>query len=47
MKFGGTSIGNGEHIQHVANLINNYVSQGHKIVVVVSALESVTDDLIK
>jgi aspartate kinase len=47
MKFGGTSIGNGKHIQHVANLINNYVSQGHQIVVVVSALKSVTDDLIK
>ena len=47
MKFGGTSIGNGEHIQHVANLINNYVSKGHQIVVVVSALERVTDDLIK
>ena len=47
MKFGGTSIGNGEHIQHVAKLINNYVSQGHQIVVVVSALQGVTDDLIK
>jgi len=47
MKFGGTSIGNGEHIQHVANLINNYVSEEYQIVVVVSALERVTDNLIK
>lgn len=47
MKFGGTSIGNGEHIEKVANLVNNYVNQGHQIVVVVSALERVTDSLIQ
>ena len=37
----------GENIRHVANLIANYISQGYTIVVVVSALEGVTDKLIE
>ncbi len=47
MKFGGTSIGNGEHIQHVASLISNHLGKGYQMVVVVSALEGVTDELIE
>jgi len=45
MKFGGTSVGSGEHIRHVASLISNHVGKGYQIVVVVSALKGVTDDL--
>lgn len=37
----------GENIRHVADLIANYVSQGYRIVAVVSALEGVTDKLIE
>lgn len=37
----------GENIRHVANLIANYVSQGYRVVAVVSALEGVTDKLIE
>lgn len=47
MKFGGTSVGNGEHIQHVASLISNYLGKGYQMVMVVSALKGVTDDLIE
>ena len=37
----------GENIRHVANLIADYVSQGYRVVAVVSALEGVTDKLIE
>jgi len=47
MKFGGTSVASGENIRHVANLIANYINQGYTIVVVVSALQGVTDKLIE
>ncbi len=47
MKFGGTSVGSGEHIQHVAGLISNHLGKGYQIVVVVSALKGVTDELIE
>ena len=47
MKFGGTSVASGENIRHVADLIANYVGQGYRVVAVVSALEGVTDKLIK
>jgi aspartate kinase len=47
MKFGGTSVASGENIRHVANLIANYVGKGYYVVVVVSALEGVTDKLIE
>ncbi len=47
MKFGGTSVASGENVRHVANLIANYVSQGYRVVAVVSALEGVTDKLIE
>jgi aspartate kinase len=47
MKFGGTSVGSGEHIQHVASLISNHIGKGYQMVVVVSALKGVTDNLIE
>ncbi len=47
MKFGGTSVASGENVRHVANLIAKYVSQGYRVVAVVSALEGVTDKLIE
>jgi len=40
-------VASGENIRHVANLIANYVSQGYRVVAVVSALEGVTDKLIE
>lgn len=45
MKFGGTSVGDGPRILHVARLIQNY-AQEDRIVSVVSAMSGVTDALI-
>jgi len=46
MKFGGTSVGTGENIRHVADLVTKY-SKDHKVAVVVSALAGVTNSLIE
>ena len=43
MKFGGTSIGDGKKIRHVAQLLKSYHEEGNQIVVVTSALGGVTD----
>jgi len=40
-------VATGENIRRVANLIANYVSQGYRVVAVVSALEGTTDKLIE
>jgi aspartate kinase len=47
MKFGGTSIASGENIRRVANIVADSVKQDHKVVVVVSAIAGVTDQLIE
>ena len=47
MKFGGTSVATGEKIRHVADLVAKYAGQGCGVVVVVSALDGVTDKLIE
>ncbi len=47
MKFGGTSVGTGENIRHVADLVTQYAKTENRIVVVVSALASVTNNLIE
>jgi len=46
LKFGGTSMGSVERIQHVADLIIETKQQGHDVVVVVSAMSGETDRLI-
>ena len=46
MKFGGTSVGTGDNIRHVADLVTQY-SKEHKVAVVVSALAGVTNSLIQ
>ena len=45
-KFGGTSVANPERIKAVAEKVAKFVSQGHKIVVVVSAMSGETNKLI-
>jgi aspartate kinase len=47
MKFGGTTVASGENIRRIANLIASHISQGHKVVAVVSALDGVTEKLIE
>ena len=47
LKFGGTSVGTIERIQHVANIIKKEVSDGNKIIAIVSAMAGKTNELIK
>src|SRR5438552_9605286 len=46
-KFGGTSVGNTDRIKNVAARVARYRAGGDQIVVVVSAMSGVTDNLIK
>src|SRR6202453_3434558 len=45
-KYGGTSVGNAERIRAVAEHVAQTRRDGHEVVVVVSAMGKVTDDLI-
>ena len=45
-KFGGTSVGSVERIEAVADRVCGYLDQGHRIVVVSSAMAGETDRLI-
>jgi len=46
-KFGGTSVGNPDRIKNVAKRVAQHRAQGDQIVVVVSAMSGVTDNLIR
>ena len=46
LKFGGTSVGTSQRIQHVANIIKKERSLGNQIIVVVSAMAGKTNELI-
>ena len=45
-KFGGTSVGDLERIQNVANRVAKSVQEGHQVVVVVSAMSGETNKLV-
>ena len=45
-KYGGTSVGSVERIEHVAEKIISYRKQGHQVIVVVSAMSGETDRLL-
>ena len=47
LKFGGTSVGSIERIQHVANIIKKEHDSGNQVIVVVSAMAGKTNELIK
>jgi len=46
-KYGGTSMGSVERIEHVASKVASWARQGHQVVVVVSAMSGETDRLLK
>src|SRR5512147_2341539 len=46
-KYGGTSVANTERIKNVASRVASYRAKGDQVVVVVSAMSGVTDNLIK
>ena len=45
LKFGGTSVGTVDRIQHVAKIIKKECTAGNKIIVVVSAMAGQTNNL--
>lgn len=47
MKFGGTSVGSVEAIQNVIQIVKRAVTEGDRVVVVVSAMSGVTDQLLQ
>ena len=47
LKFGGTSVGTIERIQHVANIIQKEHSSGSQVIAIVSAMSGKTNELIK
>ena len=47
LKFGGTSVGSIERIQHVANIIKKEHDSGNQIIAVVSAMSGKTNELVK
>ncbi|HOY58801.1 MAG TPA: aspartate kinase [Verrucomicrobiota bacterium] len=46
-KYGGTSVGNPDRIKNVASRVAQHRARGDRLVVVVSAMSGVTDNLIK
>ena len=46
LKFGGTSVGSIERIIHAANIIKKEHENGHKVIVVVSAMSGKTNELL-
>ncbi|WP_028080649.1 aspartate kinase [Solimonas soli] len=46
-KYGGTSMGSVERIEHVAGKVASWRAKGHQVVVVVSAMSGETDRLLK
>ena len=47
LKFGGTSVGTIDRIQHVANIIKKEQSEGNKVIAIVSAMAGKTNELIQ
>ena len=45
LKFGGTSVGTIDKIKHVANIIKKRISEDNQVIVIVSAMSGVTNDL--
>lgn len=46
MKFGGTSVADLERISHVAHIVKKTIDEGYQVVVVVSAMAGVTNQLV-
>src|SRR5438552_8480588 len=46
-KYGGTSVGNPERIKNVTKRVANFHARGDQVVVVVSAMSGVTDNLLR
>jgi len=47
LKFGGTSVANITRMRHVAGIVKGYIDEGHRVVVVVSAMDGITNELVE
>ena len=47
LKFGGTSVANVTQLQHVAHIIKKQAEAGHELIVVVSAMAGITNELVE
>jgi aspartate kinase len=47
IKFGGTSVADAERIRHAASLVKRILADGHQVVVVTSAMATVTNRLVE
>ena len=47
IKFGGSSVKNSEIIQKVSEIINNYISDDSKLIIIFSAFGKTTENLLK
>ncbi|WP_455364381.1 aspartate kinase [[Eubacterium] cellulosolvens] len=47
MKFGGESISNGSELKKAADIIKSHLKHGDKLIIIVSAFNAVTDDLVE
>jgi aspartate kinase len=47
LKFGGTSVANVTQLQHVAHTIKKQAEAGHELIVVVSAMAGITNELVE
>ncbi|MDD1669935.1 MAG: aspartate kinase, partial [Methanomicrobiales archaeon] len=47
MKFGGTSVGDGDRMKKVVDILEPYHEEGHELGVVVSAMSGVTNQLVE
>lgn len=47
MKFGGSSIADGDRIRNVIKIVSDFVKKGDQVILVVSALQGITDELLK
>lgn len=47
LKFGGSSVADTDRIKNVAHRIRSFVTEGHRVAVVVSAMGKTTDELIR
>lgn len=47
LKFGGSSVGSPANIKQVSNIISDLIATGEEIVVVTSAMQGITNDLIE
>ena len=47
MKFGGVSVADGKRLRHVGEMAKQFRDEGNEVVIITSALQGVTDQLLE